>query len=384
MALTRGDKMIIIGAVALAATVVLGLAILKRPGLFSGGTATQVAAVPPAPTAAAPAPSVLAPVGAPAQSSAPAAPVAAAPTPSVPATVSPAPAAPASAAAPVAEAVAPASPATQAAKPASQAAAPGDETLEKMFAEITGDTPAKDKPGKPTGKAAPHGPQAVPATAPAEPAAAPAPPSVTTEPAATETPAPAEPSAATETAPAPSPPAPAKGKGKAKAAKQPEPAAKPAATEPAAAPAPKAQAKAEPAPAPAKAQARPEPKALMAKTQAAAAKPTAASGTVIRVVAEEKPGEYQLVVYTSKPPAGFTKMFLTNPPRLVLDVAGSWKYVGPGASDTGNAFIRHIRVGTHPDKFRVVLDMAPDATARLRGAPTAERVPEGVALRIPK
>ena len=34
MALTRGDKMIILGAVALAATVVLGLAVLKRPHLF--------------------------------------------------------------------------------------------------------------------------------------------------------------------------------------------------------------------------------------------------------------------------------------------------------------------------------------------------------------
>ncbi|WP_029456730.1 AMIN domain-containing protein [Solidesulfovibrio alcoholivorans] len=380
MALTRGDKMIIIGAVALAATVVLGLAILKRPGLFSGGATTPVAAVPPAPTAAAPVPAVLAPVGAPAQSSAPGAPVAAAPsaatpTPSVPATVSPAPAVPASAAAPVADTVAPAASAPSSAKPAPRAAAPGDETLEKMFAEITGDTPAKGTSGKPSGKAAPHGSQAVPVTAPAEPAPAPAPPSVTTEPAATETPAPAETSAATDVASVPQP-VPAKGKGKAKAAKQPEPvAAKPAATEPAAAPAPKSQAKA---------QAKPEPKALMAKTQAAAAKQTAASGTVIRVVAEEKPGEYQLVVYTSKPPASFTKMFLTNPPRLVLDVAGSWKYVGPGASDTGNAFIRHIRVGTHPDKFRVVLDMAPDATARLRGAPTAERVPEGVAMRIPK
>jgi len=28
--------------------------------------------------------------------------------------------------------------------------------------------------------------------------------------------------------------------------------------------------------------------------------------------------------------------------------------------------------------------MAPDAPARLRGAPVAERVPEGVALKIPK
>ena len=34
--------------------------------------------------------------------------------------------------------------------------------------------------------------------------------------------------------------------------------------------------------------------------------------------------------------------------------------------------------------FRVVLDMAPDALSKLRGTPTVERVPEGVALRIPK
>uniref|UniRef100_UPI00261F9631 AMIN domain-containing protein n=1 Tax=Solidesulfovibrio sp. TaxID=2910990 RepID=UPI00261F9631 len=71
-------------------------------------------------------------------------------------------------------------------------------------------------------------------------------------------------------------------------------------------------------------------------------------------------------------------------PRIVLDIAGSWNYSGPLASDTGDAFIRHVRVGRHQDKFRVVLDMAPDATARLRGAPTVERVSEGVALRIPK
>ena len=57
---------------------------------------------------------------------------------------------------------------------------------------------------------------------------------------------------------------------------------------------------------------------------------------------------------------------------------------GPLSSSTGDAFIRQIRVGKHADKFRVVLDMAPDAPAKLRGAPTAERVPEGVALKIPK
>ena len=116
----------------------------------------------------------------------------------------------------------------------------------------------------------------------------------------------------------------------------------------------------------------------------AAAKPVAGGGNVIRVIAEEKPGEYVLVIQTNKPPANFSRMFMTDPPRLVLDIDGAWNYNGPLSSSTGDAFIRQIRVGKHPDKFRVVLDMAPDATTRLRGAPTAERVPEGVALRIPK
>ena len=115
-----------------------------------------------------------------------------------------------------------------------------------------------------------------------------------------------------------------------------------------------------------------------------ATKATATSGNVIRVVAEERPGEYVLVIQTSKAPASFERMFYTDPPRLVLDIAGSWNYNGPLSSATGDPFIRQIRVGKHADKFRVVLDMAPDAPAKLRGAPTVERVPEGVALKIPK
>jgi outer membrane biosynthesis protein TonB len=168
--------------------------------------------------------------------------------------------------------------------------------------------------------------------------------------------------------PAPAP-ASAKGKGKGKATAQPAKTAEPA-------PAAKQAAKAEPKPA-----AQPKP---TAKVEPAKAKPAAVSGNVIRVIAEEKPGQYELVVQTSKPPASFTKMFLTDPPRLVLDIAGTWTYKGATTSDTGDAFIRHVRVGVHPDLFRVVLDMSPDAPAKLRGAPTVERVPEGVLLRIPK
>jgi hypothetical protein len=127
----------------------------------------------------------------------------------------------------------------------------------------------------------------------------------------------------------------------------------------------------------------PAPKPV-APAKAEPAKPVAASGNVVRIVAEEKPGEYVLLIQTNKAPATFNKMFMTDPPRFVLDLGGAWNYNGPLSSATGNDFIRQIRVGKHSDMFRVVLDMAPDATTRLRGAPTAERTPEGVVLRIPK
>lgn len=366
MALTRGDKMIIIGAVALAATVVLGLAILKKPRLFSGG-GEQVATIPPAPTAAAPVPSVQAPIGAVGQSSAP---IQAAPAPAVatappPPTAAPTPAPPTPT--PASPTAAPVATTPPGAKHAPLPTVAGDDTLEKMFAEITSETPAKGKNGKPGDKAAPHTPEPAPATAPAEPVAAP-PPSGPTSP---DTPAAVETTVPSTVEPVP-PPAPTNGQGKGKT----KPKGQSAGQAPASAPPAKP---AEPVPAPkpaAKAPAKPA-----AKTDAA---PTAASGTVIRIVAEEKPGQYELLIQTNKAPGTFAKMFLTDPPRLVLDVAGAWAYSGPLASDTGDAFIRHIRVGRHPDKFRVVLDMSPDAPARLRGAPTFERVPEGVLLRIPK
>ncbi|EFL51629.1 conserved hypothetical protein [Solidesulfovibrio fructosivorans JJ]] len=234
-----------------------------------------------------------------------------------------------------------------------------------MFAEISGDAAPSEKPGE----AAPAAPKAGP---PAEPKPAPAPEAAQTPPA---------------TPPAPESGAPAKAEEKpshaaAKPAKEkngtgvkPETKAKPEAKPEAPAGKPAAAPKAKPVAAKAKPEAKPAP---------APAKATAAVGRVIRVIGEEKPGVYELAIQTTKPPASYTKMFLTNPPRMVLDIAGLWDYHGASASDTGGDFIRRIRIGRHKDLFRVVLDMAPDAPARLRGAPTVSRSPEGVVLRIPK
>jgi hypothetical protein len=117
---------------------------------------------------------------------------------------------------------------------------------------------------------------------------------------------------------------------------------------------------------------------------AVAVVPKASGGHVVRLVAEDKPGEFVLSVQTNKAPAHFEKRFLSDPPRMVLDLSGAWTYSGPLSRETGKDFIRRIRVGRHADMFRVVLDLAPDALSRFRGVPTAQAGPGGVTLRIPK
>jgi len=344
MALTRGDKMIIIGAVALAATVVVGLSVLKKARLFTGASDLPPAAVAPAPAPEAPpvaaAPVVVPPppTSRPAPSSAPLAP--------------PPGATPAASGQPASPSALPAGPAATAS--AARPAVPGDETLEHMFAEIAKDGPVAAKLPQP--KAAvpakePKGSEGPAAVAPTPPGSTPV---VIAEP----QPAPAAPASEPEPAPAPS----AKPADKSKAKAKPEAKAKPA---PPSKPAPKPAAPAKSSPA--------------AKTAA-----SATSGEIVRIVAEDKNAEYRLLVQTNRPPAQVQKMFMADPPRMVLDVAGSWHYTGPTAKATGENFIRQIRIGRHADMFRVVLDMAPDALSRLRGTPTVERVPEGVVLRIPK
>lgn len=378
MALTRGDKLIILGAVALAATVVLGLAILKRPHLFSSDR-EPAAVIPPAPTAAMP------PV--------PAAPAAVEPPPappSAPPTVTgavtpPAPLAQPGAAGPSQQAAAPA-PAPVATPPAPRPAptpvAPGDENLERMFAEIASDTP---KPGEMPGTPPAGGPGD-------EPRAAPAPSAESALAGSVQDAKPASPKdkarektkdkakdKTKDKGKSPAEPAPPAKASEMDAAPRPGAVFQPQTPPPHEAAAPAPAKKAESAAPAAKAEAKAKP-----ASPQAAAKPVAGGGSVIRIIAQEKPGEYELVIQTNKPPATFSKMFLTDPPRMVLDIGGAWSYVGPMSSDTGNAFVRHIRVGRHPDMFRVVLDLAPDAPAKLRGAPTMGRVPEGVVLRIPK
>lgn len=361
MALTRSDKFIIAGAITLALVVVLGLAVWKKPQLFTGEapkteTAQKTAPMPEQAATEQAAPDIPEP---PAQTPA-------AETSSVAAPIAQAPAVEAQQSEAAAEETQPKE---------DQILFKGDETLDKMFADMhkaedaapAGETPMpRDKPAK-TDEAA------MPGAAPG---------------ATAET--------ATESAPVSGPPAPS-GKEETAASE----------TSQAEMPADKADAKtsdnAELSPAfppveeksetPAiKADAMDEPKiAPKTKTKTAPAKKTVktaqaapARGAVLGVTAEDRPGEFLLTVKTSAAPVGYEKFFLDGPPRVVLDLSGVWRYSGPWSLSGKGSLVRMIRLGKHADKFRVVIDLAQDADLILRGAPEISRIPGGLILKLQK
>ncbi len=319
MPLTKGDKLIIIGAVVLALTVVAGLAAWRKPHLFPGKTPAPEmtrrdfrAQTPPPETSAAPqtaepaAPSAPAPAPAPAPAiPAPPPPVTLPATDHVPAADSGPPAAGTPTAGPgdVLSPPQPVSPEVVAQHPLFA----GDETLDKMFSEM--------------GEEAAKAPQAAPKK--------------------------------TETPP--------------KAAPEPVPASAEALDVPA-------------GPAPPLATKKPVKDAPPAK----AAPPSRSKGAVVAVSAADKPGEYVLTVSTTSPAGEVTRTYMDNPPRLVIDLAGRWTYSGPLSLSGKSPLVSLVRVGKHPDRLRLVLDLAPEATTRLREAPVVDRTPNGVTIRLPK
>ncbi len=356
MALTRSDKFIIAGAITLALVVVLGLAVWKKPQLFTGEAPKMEAAQKTAPM----------PEQAATEQAAPDIPEPPAQTPAeaVQAPIQAAAPETASGAMPIAQTPAAETQQTEAAVPEETPAKEdqilfkGDETLDKMFADMhkaedaapIAETPMpRDKPAKTDETAMPEA--AAPAATEDMAEGGKSQPETAGEEAAPKTDKEAELSPAF-----------------------------PPTEEKAETPAVKADAMDEPTPA-AKSKPAAKPKPTAAKKSA---KPAPARGAVLGVTAEDRPGEFTLTVKTSAAAAGYEKFFLDNPPRVVLDLAGAWRYTGPLSLSGKGTLVRMIRLGKHADKFRVVLDLAPDADLMLRGAPEVSRTPGGLTLKLQK
>ncbi len=134
---------------------------------------------------------------------------------------------------------------------------------------------------------------------------------------------------------------------------------------------PKPQAKAEPA----KAEPKPEPKAE--------AKPAKASGQAGPIKAAMDGTTLVITIPTTSPPGGVEFLTVFKPKRLALDLMGAWTQRGKAnVLRLNNTQIKHVVVGEHPDKLRLVVHFAAENDTR-PVTPKVERTDSGVTIRIP-
>ena len=74
--------------------------------------------------------------------------------------------------------------------------------------------------------------------------------------------------------------------------------------------------------------------------------------------------------------------FITDqtPPKIVIDLPGKWKHKGNTRFQTKSDIISRVRVGNHPDFFRIVLDMK----TKNRLFPSFKESPEGLLISVKK
>lgn len=65
----------------------------------------------------------------------------------------------------------------------------------------------------------------------------------------------------------------------------------------------------------------------------------------------------RLDVVSDGPISSHKQFFMINPPRLVIDLPGAWERPGFHAAPVESPLAERIRIGHHPDKLRLVLDL---------------------------
>ncbi|MBF0481876.1 MAG: AMIN domain-containing protein [Desulfovibrionaceae bacterium] len=133
-------------------------------------------------------------------------------------------------------------------------------------------------------------------------------------------------------------------------------------------------------------------KALSPTSPAATVKPAPAAETA---AATAKPGQISAITLECGPSDCTlrieTKRFLDHvayfqkiqPARLALDLYGDWVFHGPSVLPGDGDFVERIRLGVHPDRFRIVLDYKGDQNAA-RKEPSVEKRGDTLLVKIAK
>ena len=121
------------------------------------------------------------------------------------------------------------------------------------------------------------------------------------------------------------------------------------------------------APEPAETAAAPEPAPEPKTEPAPAAKPAPMKGPgqVASISLKETAQGFTLTIATDRPVTETTYMNLANPRRLVLDLKGRWSYLA-GNVIRSEAMVKHIVIGEHPDRLRLVVHYRTPPTGNVK------------------
>lgn len=91
------------------------------------------------------------------------------------------------------------------------------------------------------------------------------------------------------------------------------------------------------------------------------------------------PGGLRVKVLSDGPIDRHRTFYMNNPPRLVIDLPGRWRRPGFHARRLDSPLAKRIRMGYHPRKMRLVLDLQ-------ENEPTPEAVirqtPQGLVIQL--
>lgn len=98
--------------------------------------------------------------------------------------------------------------------------------------------------------------------------------------------------------------------------------------------------------------------------------------TAIRQI-EEGDG-FRMALESSGPIEDFAAFTMENPPRLVINLSGTWKIRGQRTFPMQGDWVRQVRIGEHPRFLSVVLDLKRAAPA----APRIDKTDKGITLTL--
>lgn len=109
-----------------------------------------------------------------------------------------------------------------------------------------------------------------------------------------------------------------------------------------------------------------------------------AGGTINSITVAETPAEFILMVNSTRPVQTYSTNIAENPLRFIIDINGRWHYRGQNVTSPSSTLVNKVRVGAHPDKLRLVMDLKIGSMSNLGGLPVVDRRPDGITIRIPK